>query len=67
VKETLICFVNKGELVFDFTDSPGMLKQLRTGLPLHRNGKPQGFSFRRLMFLANRRDERVTLKQWPSI
>lgn len=60
--ENRIRFVNNGELVFDFTDSPEMLRASPVGLQLHANGQPQEFFFRGLVITENPEDQLVTLK-----
>ena len=56
------CVAN-GELVFDFTDQPDMLRESPIGLQLHSNSKPQEFRFRGLVVSREPRDELITLKR----
>jgi hypothetical protein len=57
-----IRFVNNGELVFDFTDKPEMLKACPIGLQLHSNGRPQEHQFRGLTIVEDPSDTLLTLK-----
>jgi hypothetical protein len=61
VIDNRIRFVNNGELVFDFTDSPEMLKSSPIGLQIHSNRRPQEFHFRGLMLVEDPSDELVSL------
>lgn len=56
-----IRFVNNGELVFDFTDDPAMLRESPIGLQLHKNEKPQEWQFRGLVLTKSPRDKLLTL------
>ena len=62
VIENRIRFVNNGELVFDFTDNPDMLKASPIGLQIHSNRRPQEFFFRGLQLVENPSDKLVTLR-----
>jgi hypothetical protein len=62
VIENRIRFVNNGMLVFDFTDSPEMLKACPIGLQIHSNRKAQEFHFRGLQVVEEPTDALVTLK-----
>ncbi|MGI9242704.1 MAG: sulfatase-like hydrolase/transferase [Verrucomicrobiales bacterium] len=61
VKGDRIRFVANGELVFDFTDQPGMFQPSPIGLQLHANGKPQEFRFKGLWLSETPGDELVSL------
>ncbi|MDF1861395.1 MAG: DUF1080 domain-containing protein [Verrucomicrobiales bacterium] len=63
VLENRIRFVANGELVFDFTDEPGMLQKSPLGLQIHSNQKPQEYRFRGLVLCENPQDKLVTLKE----
>jgi hypothetical protein len=58
-----IRFVNNGELVFDFTDKPEMLKACPIGLQLHSNGRPQEHHFRGLVIVEDPGDTLLTLQK----
>lgn len=62
VRGNRIRFVNNGELVFDFTDKPEMLRASPIGLQLHKNQKPQEYRFRGLVLTENPEDVPVTLE-----
>ncbi len=62
VRGNRIRFVNNGELVFDFTDRPKMLRASPIGLQLHKNQKPQEYRFRGLVLTEKPENELVTLE-----
>ncbi len=57
-----IRFVANGQLVFDFTDAPELLRKSPIGLQIHSNKKPQEFRFRGLVLTEKPEDRLVTLK-----
>lgn len=58
-----IRFVTNGELVFDFTDAPDMLRSAPLGLQIHSNAKPQEFRFRGIILSTTPTDKLVTLSE----
>ncbi|MFT5126623.1 MAG: hypothetical protein ACI8W8_000218 [Rhodothermales bacterium] len=62
VIENRIRFVNNGELIFDFTDAPDMLKPSPIGLQIHANRKAQEFHFRGLLIEEEPSDGLISLR-----
>jgi len=58
-----IRMVSNGQLVFDYTEAPSVLKISPLGLQLHSNKEPQEYHFRGLVLVDSPRDEMLTFSE----